>query len=691
MANIHEISNFLWNIADDVLRDDFKRSKYPDIILPFVVLCRLDSVLAPTKKSVLLMNEKLKAANIQNVEGQLRHSSGYAFFNISNYDINKLLDDPQNIAKNLRDYINGFSENIRDILDKFKIRNTIDELDKNGLLYMLVQKFVDPKVDLHPDSLNNHDMGYVFEELIRRFNEQLNENPGEHFTPREVIKLMVKLVLNGDKNMLSQQAIVRTVYDPACGTGGMLSIAKRYIVKEINDQADIHLFGQEVNPETYAVCKSDLLIKGQDRDAENIKQGTTLSDDGHIGRTFDYQVSNPPYGKTWKKDKSDINRERRHTYNRFSAGVPRISDGQMLFLQHMISKMKPISEGGGRLSIVMNGSPLFTGDAGSGESEIRRWILENDWLETIIALPSQLFYNTGIHTYIWVLSNRKTEDCKGKVLLINGAALEKVNDKETEVFAQKMRKSLGDKRNELSTEHIDQLAQLAADFSNTDYAKIFDNTYFGYRKITVERPLRLNFQVSPERIDNIKTATAFINLAISRKKDPNIKEKDETEGKKHQEEILTVLEAMDGDKIYRNRERFIMVLKNSFKELDVSLSATLKKAIITALSQRDEEADICTDARGNPEPDPDLRDYERVPLNEDIYEYFAREVTHHVPDAWINEAVKDHKDLQIGKVGYEINFNRYFYRYEPPRPLEEIDADIRELEEEIMQMLQVNK
>ena len=691
MANIHEISNFLWNIADDVLRDDFKRSKYPDIILPFVVLCRLDSVLAPTKKSVLLMNEKLKAANIQNVEGQLRHSSGYAFFNISNYDINKLLDDPQNIAKNLRDYINGFSENIRDILDKFKIRNTIDELDKNGLLYMLVQKFVDPKVDLHPDSLNNHDMGYVFEELIRRFNEQSNENPGEHFTPREVIKLMVKLVLNGDKNMLSQQAIVRTVYDPACGTGGMLSIAKRYIVKEINDQADIHLFGQEVNPETYAVCKSDLLIKGQDRDAENIKQGTTLSDDGHIGRTFDYQVSNPPYGKTWKKDKSDINRERRHTYNRFSAGVPRISDGQMLFLQHMISKMKPISEGGGRLSIVMNGSPLFTGDAGSGESEIRRWILENDWLETIIALPSQLFYNTGIHTYIWVLSNRKTEDCKGKVLLINGAALEKVNDKETEVFAQKMRKSLGDKRNELSTEHIDQLAQLAADFSNTDYAKIFDNTYFGYRKITVERPLRLNFQVSPERIDNIKTATAFINLAISRKKDPNIKEKDETEGKKHQEEILTVLEAMDGDKIYRNRERFIMVLKNSFKELDVSLSATLKKAIITALSQRDEEADICTDARGNPEPDPDLRDYERVPLNEDIYEYFAREVTHHVPDAWINEAVKDHKDLQIGKVGYEINFNRYFYRYEPPRPLEEIDADIRELEEEIMQMLQVNK
>jgi len=453
MANIHEVASFLWGIADEILRDDFKRGKYPDVILPFVVLRRLDCVLAPTKEKVLQRHADLQAKGVATMDGQLRRASGYAFYNLSKYDFPKLLDDPKNIAKNLRNYINGFSENVRDILDKFKIRNTIDALEERDLLFMLVKKLTDPKVDLHPDALSNHDMGYVFEELIRRFNEQSNENPGEHFTPREVVRLMVRLVINGDRAILTQPNVIRTVYDPACGTGGMLSVAKEYILGEINPKADIRLFGQEVNPETYAIAKSDMLMKGEDRDADNIVPDTTLSKDGHPRSTFDYQLSNPPYGKDWKKDAEAVQRERNSAGGgRFSAGLPRISDGQMLFLQHMVSKLKPVAEGGGRMAIIMNGSPLFTGDAGGGESEIRRWILENDWLEAIVALPSQLFYNTGINTYIWVLTNRKEKRRRGKVLLVNGAATEKTgNGGEVEVFARKMRKSLGDK---LSLIHI---------------------------------------------------------------------------------------------------------------------------------------------------------------------------------------------------------------------------------------------
>jgi len=530
-------------------------------------------------------------------------------------------------------------------------------------------------------------MGYVFEELIRRFNEQMNENPGEHFTPREVVRLMVRLVINGDREMLKQQGVDRMIYDPACGTGGMLSTAKEYILAEINPNATIRLFGQEVNPETYAIAKSDLLIKGDDRDAANIFMGSTLSNDRHVKNTFDYQLSNPPFGKDWKKDEAAVRREEAPG-GRFACGTPRISDGQMLFLLHMISKLRPVDAGGGRMAIVMNGSPLFNGDAGSGESNIRRWILENDLLETIVALPGQLFYNTGILTYIWVVTNRKDKKRKGKVLLINGAATEKENGSEKEVFARKMRRSLGDKRNELAPEHIEALVQLATGFKEGPYAKVFDAADFGYRKITVERPLRLNFQASPERIERLQSVTAFQNLAVSKKKNPKVRETEEEAGRIEQQLILKILATLDPDTLYKDREQFIAVLDEAFEGRDYKLKTPIRKAILEALSERDETAEICRDRDGNPEPDSQLRDTENVPLKEDIRTFFEREVLPHVPDAWINEFIVDPQDGKIGIVGYEINFNRYFYQYEPPRPLEEIDSDIKRLEAEIVQMLQ---
>jgi type I restriction enzyme M protein len=605
----------------------------------------------------------------------LRRAAGHSFYSISKFDFSKLLDDANNVGKNLIAYINGFSENMRDVIDNFGLRNNIDLLDQKGLLFLLIKKF--GTLDLHPDRVDNHAMGTIFEELIRKFNEQTNENPGEHFTPREVIRLMVHLVLNGDRKILQQQQVTRTVFDPACGSGGMLSIAKEYVLKDINPKADIRLFGQEVNSETYAVCKSDMLIKGDDRDADNIKPESCLSKDGHQHSTFDYMLTNPPYGKDWKKEQGFISAEAAKPGGRFSAGLPRISDGQMLFLQHMISKMKPVSEGGSRIAIVMNGSPLFTGDAGSGESEIRRWILENDWLETIVALPGQLFYNTGINTYIWVLTNRKPKDRKGKVLLVNGAATRKEGKDEVEVFAQKMRRSLGDKRNELSEEHIRELARLAGAFAEGPYSKIFDTTHFGYRKITVERALRLNFCASEERIYRLRSEPAFLNLC------PH----GEEAGKELQKSVIAALQKLGPEKIWRNRDQFLKVLDAAMGTVGIDLAKPLRKAILSAVSERDGKADICKDGKGGPEPDPDLRDYENVPLKEDIYAYFDREVRPHVPDAWINEDVRDEKDGKVGKVGYEIGFNRYFYEYEPTRPLEEIDADIKNLEADILKML----
>lgn len=486
MENFQETSNFIWQIADEILRDDFKRGKYPDVILPFTVLRRLDCVLAPTKELVLQRYETLTAKGLQNLDGQLKKSAGKSFYNISKYDFSKeskeskqnpdkiskpLLDDAKNIGKNTIYYLNSFSPNMQDVVDKFNLRTTIETLNSKGLLFRLVQKF--SEVDLSPDRIDNHMMGTLFEDLIRRFNEQMNENPGEHFTPREVIRLMVRMMLRGDEVALQQQGVWRTIYDCACGSGGMLSIAKEHIIKNINPSADIRLFGQEVNDETFAVCKSDLLIKGDDRDADNIMPNSSFSDDGHRDKRFDYMLVNPPYGKDWNKDEKTVKAETGEG-QRFEAGTPRKNDGQLLFLQHLISKMKPVNEGGSRIAIVLNGSPLFTGDAGSGESEIRRWVLENDWLETIVALPSQMFFNTGITTYIWILSNRKPVHRQHKVLLVNGAATYKVKErgkeKDIEVFAQKMRKSLGDKRNELSEGHIQQLDDLAFEFKEGEYS-----------------------------------------------------------------------------------------------------------------------------------------------------------------------------------------------------------------------------
>ena len=675
MADFQHITSFIWTVADDVLRDDFKRSKYPDVILPFTVLRRIDCVLAPTKENVLKKYTELKD-EIHNLDGVLKHESGYAFYNVSKYDFKRLLDDPANIHKNLIDYINGFSENVRDILDRFKIRNSIQALHEKGSLYLLIQKFASDTVNLHPDRVSSHQMGYIFEELIRKFNEQNNENPGEHFTPREVIKLMANLMLTGDGDMLAHNHIIKTVFDPACGTGGMLSVTKEHILADINPNADIRLFGQETNDETYAVCKSDMLIKGDDRDADNIKPDTSFSRDGHPNTKFDYMICNPPYGKSWKKEEDFIRAEYdRGSAGRFEAGLPRISDGQLLFLQHMLAKRKVPEDGGSRIAIVMNGSPLFTGDAGSGESEIRRWVLENDWLEAIVALPGQLFYNTGINTYIWVLSNRKEERRKGKVQLIDA----------TGCYA-KMRRSLGDKRHEITDEQIREITGLFQTFEESKIVKIFDATEFGYRKITVERPLRLNFRISPERIERLSSEGAFERLAASKKKgDAGAAEV--AEGRRQQDLVLSVLREMAGDEVYTDRQRFEKVLVAGFRKRGVKLDGAVKKAIISALSERDETAPACLDAKGMPEADPDLRDTENVPLKESISGYFEREVLPHVPDAWINESVTDQKDGQVGKVGYEINFNRYFYTYTPPRPLEEIEAEIKGLEAEILVMV----
>ncbi|MBX0326615.1 SAM-dependent methyltransferase, partial [Oscillochloris sp. ZM17-4] len=505
--------------------------------------------------------------------------------------------------------------------------------------------------------------------------------------PREVIRLMVRLLLDGDMAMLQQESVIRTVYDPCAGSGGMLSIAKEYVLSTINATADLRLFGQEVNDETFAICKSDMLIKGDDRDADNIKPDSSLSRDGHPHATFDYMLSNPPYGKDWKKEQKYVEDEaERGAQGRFGAGTPRISDGQLLFLQHMIAKMKPPAEGGSRIAIVHNGSPLFTGDAGSGESEIRRWILERDLLEAIVALPGQLFYNTGITTYIWVLSNRKPATRTGKVLLVNGAATRKEGDKEVEVFAQKMRRSLGDKRNELSDAHIDALAALVSAFADGPYSKVFDTTDFGYRKITVERPLRLSFQATPERIARLREERAFQALAGGKKRKPA--DQSDMFGSAEQDALLNALASLDPAQVWMSRADFEQALDAALKQAGLKLGAPVRKAVLSALGERDEAAAICRDGRGHPEPDPELRDYENVPLNEDVDAYVAREVLPHVPDAWVNQDVRDPKDDTVGKVGYEISFTRYFYQYQPPRPLAAIDADIKALEDEIAAMLQ---
>ena len=683
LLNHSEIVSFVWGVAD-LIRDTFKRGKYQDVILPLTVLRRLDCVLAPTKAKVLETQARFKG-KLENLDPQLRVASCFAFYNTSRYDFEKLLADAPHLAANLRNYIAGFSPNMREVLEKFDFDNTISKLDEAGLLFQVLERF--KNVDLHPDKVDNPTMGTIFEELIRKFNEALNENPGEHFTPRDVVHLMVDLLLAGDEDRIRKRGVVLTVCDPCCGSGGMLTITKDHIAvgvrkngevirAPINPDADIHLFGQEVNPETFAVVKSDIFMKSTDgRDAENIFFGSTLSNDRHGSRQFDYQIANPPYGKDWKRDEDAVRGEHeRGTAGRFGPGLPRISDGQLLFLQHMLAHMKEPENGGGRVAIIMNGSPLFTGDAGSGESEIRRWILANDWLEALIAMPEQLFYNTGIATYVWVLTNRKARERRGKVQLIDATS-----------FWVPMRKSLGDKRREIPREKADEILALLRAFEEGEYVKIFPTTHFGFRKITVERPLRLNFQASPERITRVEGEKAFQNLAQSKKKGAaGVAE--QTEGRAQQESIRKLLRALPGN-LYKDREEFEKALTATARKAGVKIPAPIVKAILSALSERDETAEICRDKNGRPEPDPELRDTESVPLGESIETFFEREVKPHVPDAWIDTNKRDEKDGQIGIVGYEINFNRYFYKYTPPRPLEEIEADIRAIEKDIVSML----
>ena len=567
MNNFKETANFIWSIAD-LLRGDYKQSDYGKVILPLVVLRRLDCVLDGSKEKVLKKYEEVKKMKLQNLDPILNKVAGYNFHNKSKFNFDRLIADPNNIAANLRNYINGFSEDAREIIEQFEFDNQITRMDDNNLLFLVVKRF--QEVDLHPKKLSSMEMGYVFEELIRKFAEISNETAGEHFTPREVIRLMVNLLFLNDRDILTKKGIVKTIYDCCAGTGGMLSVAEEYL-HELNPDARLEVFGQELNPESYAICKSDMIIKGQN--ASNIKKGNSISEDRLRKEKFDYLITNPPFGVKWQKIEKQVKEEheKEGISGRFGAGLPSVSDGSFLFLMHLMSKMKAE---GSRLAIVFNGSPLFSGSPSTtkNESSIRQWIIENDRLEAIIALPNQLFYNTGISTYIWIISNNKPKKRRGKVQLINA-----------ESFFKKMSKSLGDKRNELSNEHISQITKLYGSFTENEYSKIFDNEDFGYRKVTVERP------------------------------------------------------------------------------------------------ERDAKGNIVLDKNKKPKADSSLRDTENIPLKEDLAVYMQREVLPHVPDAWVDESKT--------RVGYEINFTKYFYKYKPLRPLAEIKRDILALEEETVGLI----
>jgi type I restriction enzyme M protein len=697
-----EIANFIWSICN-LLRGPYKRNEYRKVILPLTVLRRFDCILAPTKAAVLKEHAALKAKPENVIRYKLSQITKHQFYNLSKLDLPRLLDDPNQLAPNLNSYINSFSPNVRSIMERFDFGTQIARMADKDLLYLVLKRFA--TVDLSPGRVDNVQMGYVFEELIRIGAEQSNEEAGEHFTPREVIRLMVNLLLSPEKD-LARSHVVKTIYDPACGTGGMLSVSEKYI-NDLNAEAQPKLFGQDWNDEAWAVCKSDMLIKGED--ADNIILGDTFTKDGFDrtpeGKkwTFDYMLANPPFGVEWRQQQRYIEQERDTLGfgGRFGAGTPRVNDGALLFLQHMLSKMRAPQDGGSRLAIVFNGSPLFTGDAGGGESEIRRWIIENDWLEAVVALPEQLFYNTGISTYLWVLTNRKEKARKSKVQLIDARA-----------FWVQMEKSLGNKRRRIGDpsdektkkdpNHIGEITKIFGNFHDEDartfteedpvthksiqrqrvVCKIFDNEDFGYHKITVERPLRLNFQASAERIALLDDESGFKNLATSAKKDPSSRLREIEEGQQRQEQIRALLRAFgktSGHRLFKDRKEFLTGLRDADRTQGVRLSTGELKTVLAALGERDESAEICRDRDGQPEPDADLRDTETIPLKEGIEEYFKREVLPHIPDAWI-----DHTKT---KVGYEIPLNRQFYRYEPPRPLEVIETDIKALATEILGLI----
>lgn len=664
LTNISEISGFIWGIADSVLRGKYRRNEYQKVILPFTVLKRFDSVLEYSKKDVVDTYEANKSrtgvlAPILMSKSVDENGRELGFYNYSRFDFETLLQDPDNIEENIKFYINSYSNNVKNILENFDIGRQIEKLSRANLLYLLIKKFNETTLDLSPKNISNHDMGTIFEELIRKFSETSNEEAGEHFTPRDVVKLMTELLFAEEGE---SSGSIKLVYDPACGTGGMLTSCQEFISKS-NPDIDVVLYGQEINDEIYAICKADMLMKGED--AENIKgPSSTLSDDQLKDNKFDYMISNPPYGRDWEQDKEVVDAEAEKGFDgRFGAGLPRKSDGQLLFIQHMISKMK--ETGKSRIAVITNGSPLFTGDAGSGESNIRKWIFENDYLEALIALPDQLFFNTGIGTYVWVLTNEKTPQREGKVQLID-AREEYVG----------MRKSLGNKRHTLPEESINKIIDTYQDFTESDKVKIFDNEDFGYTKITVERPMQLNYQVTPERLENLYSYNQFKKLAESKSEDPEIKIAEEEEGKKQQEaikeELLTI-----GDELYKDWDTFESKVKNALDSFD--LTPAFIRNVIEKLSEHDDTAEYVTDRSGKPKADSNLRDTEKIPLVQNIDDYFEDEVLKYYSDAWYDESKN--------KIGYEINFTQYFYVYEPPRPLEEIEADIAKVTAEIQKLL----
>ena len=565
MSNHNEISSFIWNVCDDVLRGLFKQHEYGDVILPFVVLRRLDCVLEGKKDDIIKVHQEYKD-KFDDTSKIIHTKLNLKFSNYSRYDLRRLKDEPNKLSENFYDYLSSFSTNVQDIIKNFGLQKHIDKLESNNKLYILIEKFTD--IDLHPSNVDNHVMGNIFEELLRKFSEMSNETSGEHYTPRDVVNLLVSLVFSSDKEKLSDPNKIISVYDPCCGTGGMLTIGKDWVHENINKEVDINLFGQELNPQTYSICKSDFLIT--DEEPDHIKLGSTLTSDLHSegNRKFDYMITNPPFGVSWKSEQKQILNESSEYGGRFSVGTPRVSDGSLLFLQHLISKMETQ---GSRIGIVFNGSPLFTGDSGSGESEIRKWIIENDWLESVVSLPDQLFFNTGISTYIWIVTNKKNPQRKGKVQLIDGSS-----------FHKSMKKSLGSKRKFIGDSQREQLLQTYQNFEENEHSKIFDNEYFGYTKITIEQP----------KVENGK---------------------------------------------------------------------------------------VVRDKNGNPKPDSKLRDSERVPLSEDIEEYFTREVEPHLPNSWI--------DFDKSKVGYEINFTKYFYKHKPLRSSNDISQDLLELKKESENLL----
>ncbi len=724
----NQLKSDIWEIANR-LRGPYRPPQYRLVMLPMVVLRRLDCLLEPSKDAVLAQFEKFKAQNMP--EAAMERILGKAadpnrkhpLYNTSSYTFERLLGDPENIAPNLVVYMNGFSPIARTIFEKFKFTDQIEKLDASNRLFTIVKAMAG--VDLHPNRIDNLQMGYLFEHLVMRFNEQANEEAGDHFTPREVIRLMANLVFTGDEE-IHRPHVYREIYDPACGTGGMLSESEILIRGKpdndlgLNREANLALFGQEYNDESWAICCSDMLIK--DEETSNIVLGDTLGDgktrDGFEGKHFHYMLANPPFGVEWKDQKPIVEREHKEMgfSGRFGAGLPAINDGSLLFLQHMISKMYPYEAGdenavGSKIAVVFNGSPLFSGDAGSGPSNIRRWIIENDWLDAIVALPDQLFYNTGIFTYVWLVTNRKAPERRGKVQLIDGTR-----------FLEKMKKSLNNKRNEISDDQINDLTRLYANFKDGETAevvidqktgeketrvvsRIFENREFGFLKVTVERPLRMNFEATPQRIARLDEQTAFAALAISKKrKDAKAVEAEEAAGRAEQDAIRAMLATLEAKGRSMDREVFDADLTRAAKRAGLKLAAPIKKAIFAALGERDPEAEICRDSKGRPEPDSELRDTENIPLpkgatlplpmqfgpdkpNNKLVEelrdvidaYMAREVLPHVVDAWV--------DYDKTKVGYEIPINRHFYVYKPPRPLSEIEADISVLEGEIAGLL----